>query len=319
MELIRTEGYEDRMNRVVMPYLDKYKECGYFDPDGRGDIYYEKYCRESPKGVMLIAHGFTESAQKYVEMIYYFLQGGYQVYIMDMRGHGRSVREGEDLSMVHIGRYEHYVADLEYLADEIARKENPGLPLYLYGHSMGGGVRAVLLEKRPELFNKSILSSPMLKPKTGNMPFVIVYVAAVVQVWLGKGKTYVAGHHAFREDETFPDSAAVSRERYEYYYQRRLKESLFQTSGASYGWLREAIRLSKHVRRRTNRRKIRASILLFQAQRDDYVDNKAQRQFARNIRDVRLILVKGAKHEIYMSDDETMRKYIKKIFKFLEM
>lgn len=177
---------------------------------------------------------------------------------------------------------------------------------------------AALLEKRPELFRKAILSSPMLRPKTGNIPFAIAYRVAALQVWLGQGKTYVAGHHEFRRNETFENSAATSKARYEFYYQERLKESLFQTSGASYGWLWEAAKLSKDVRKGSNCKRIHTKILLFQAQQDDYVDEKSQRRFARRARDVKLLVVKGTKHEIYMSDDETMRKYLGCIFTFLE-
>lgn len=318
MQVIPAEGYKDIMTTTVLPHLEKYRKNGYFNSYGTGNIYYENYWQKSARGVILIAHGFTESAQKYVEMIYYFLQEGYRVYIMDMRGHGRSIRDSEDLSMVHIDRYERYVTDLEYLAENIAMKENPGLPIYLYGHSMGGGVGAALLEKCPDLFEKAVLSSPMLKPKTGNVPFAIAYMVSAVQVWFGQGKKYVVGHHEFRMDEKFESSAATSRERYEYYYQERVNEQLFQTSGASYGWLLEAARLSKYVRKRSNCYKIRTKILLFQAQQDDYVDKKAQKQFAQRVRDVELVPIKETKHEIYMSDDTTMQGYVKRIITFLE-
>lgn len=318
MQIITAEEYENAMNRVVVPFLEKYKKCGYFAPDGDkgGRLYYESYRRENAKGIVLIAHGFTESAEKYVEMVYYFFREGYQVYILDMRGHGRSVREGEDLSLVHIDHYEHYVSDLEFLAEKIALPENPGQPLYLYGHSMGGGVGAAVLEDQPELFEKAVLSSPMIQPKTGNVPLPAAYGIASVQTRCGHGKNYVIGHHAFQMDETFENSAAVCRERYEFYYRKRLQEKMFQTSGASYGWLKEAIRMSKSVLKEENLRKIRAKILLFQAERDDFVEAEAQNRFAQQAGGVKLVTVPGTKHEIYMSDDKTMEEYVGRILKF---
>ena len=36
---------------------------------------------DMPKGVVVISHGFTESAVKYDEVAYYFLKEGYHVYI----------------------------------------------------------------------------------------------------------------------------------------------------------------------------------------------------------------------------------------------
>ena len=319
MEVISKENYLVRMEREVIPLLGKCRHCGYFHPEGEGEIYYERYWREQAEGAVVIVHGFSESAEKYMEMIYYFFQAGYRVYISDVRGHGRSVRAGRDLSLIHIDRYETYLSDLECLAERIVRKENPQLPLYLYGHSMGGGIAAAYLEKNPNLFQKAILSSPMIRLQTGGVPFCLAHLIAYLQVKLGNGQKYAIGQHGFRADETFEDSASVSRERFEYYYKKRLTEKRFQTSGASYGWIREAARLSVYVLKRSNCSKIQAKILMFQAEKEDYVDRKAQERFAGQVEGVCLKPVPGTKHEIYMSGDDALRTYVEDITAFLQM
>lgn len=316
MEIISEMGYRDRMEKEAVPFLKEHRYCGFFAPDGQGDIYYERYRQEKAGGTVVMVHGFSESAEKYAEMIYYFLQAGYQVYIMDVRGHGRSVRSREDLSMVHIDRYERYLSDLEYLAAEIAAKENPALPLYLYGHSMGGGIAAAFLEKSPGTFRKAVLSSPMIRPLTGGIPFGAAYGIADMQCRLGKGGCYVVGHHAFAGDETFESSASVSAERYEYYARKRQSEEKFQTNGASYSWLREAARMSKYILKEVNCRKITAEVLLFQAEREEYVDKKAQEKFVSRVESARLVPMAGTKHEIYMSDDGHVVQYLDEILKF---
>lgn len=330
IEFISEQGYRESIENEAVPYLKRHRDCGFFCPGGGGKmyrgsgegeeaggmIYYESYRREGARGVVVMVHGFSESAEKYVEMIYYFLQAGYQVYIMDVRGHGRSARSREDLSMVHIGRFEEYLSDLEYLSEEIAARENPGLPLYLYGHSMGGGIGAAFLERRQDVFRKAVLSSPMFKPLTGGIPLGAAYGIASIQVWLGKGGRYVAGHHAFRGDETFEGSAATSRERYEYYARKRQSNERFQTNGASWSWLREAARLSKYVLKKENCGKITAGILVFQAERDDYVDKSAQEKFVSRTETARLAPVERTKHEIYMSGDGHMWRYVEEILAF---
>ena len=94
MEIISEMGYRDRMEKEAVPFLKEHRYCGFFAPDGQGEIYYERYRQEKAGGTVVMVHGFSESAEKYAEMIYYFLQAGYQVYIMDVRGHGRSVTSG---------------------------------------------------------------------------------------------------------------------------------------------------------------------------------------------------------------------------------
>lgn len=316
MEIIAEKGYRDRMEKAVVPFLKECRYCGFFSLDGQGDIYYERYLTERAVGVVVMVHGFSESAEKYVEMIYYFLQAGYQVYIMDVRGHGRSARSREDLSIVHIDCFERYLSDLEYLAAEIAAKENPELPLYLYGHSMGGGIAAAFLEKNPGVFRKAVLSSPMIRPLTGGIPFSVAYGIAAIQCRLGKGGCYVVGHHAFSGDETFEGSASVSEERYGYYARKRQSEKKFQTNGASYSWLREAARLSKYVLKKANCRKITAGVLVFQAEREEYVDKMAQETFVSRVENARLVPMAGTKHEIYMSGDGCMRLYLGEILAF---
>lgn len=220
--------------------------------------------------------------------------------------------------MVDIDRYERYLSDLEYLTEKIAAKENPELPLYLYGHSMGGGISAAFLEKYPGIFRKAVLSSPMIRPLTGGIPFGVAHGIVGIQVRLGKGGNYVVGHHAFRGDETFEGSASVSAERYEYYARKRLSEEKFQSSGASYSWLREAASLSRYVMKKANCRRILAEVLVFQAEREDFVDKKAQEKFVSQVEKARLVPMAGTKHEIYMSDDGQMQLYVDEVLGFLE-
>lgn len=317
MEIISEKDYQRRMDEEVVPVLERQRQSGWFHPEGTGRLYYERYGGRSGKGAVVIVHGFSESAEKYVELIYYFLQAGYRVYIYDQRGHGRSARAVEDLSLVHIDDYEQYLTDLACFAEKIVRKENEKLPLYLYGHSMGGGIGAAFLEQHPDVFRKAILSSPMIRPLTGEVPFGAAYLIAKAQARAGKGGQYVAGQHGFRADETFEDSAATSRQRYEYYYQKKQREKLFQTNGASYSWLKEAARMSKDVLKKGNCRKIRTEILLFQAGQDDFVEPGAQERFVSQVESARLIPVAGAKHEIYMGTDQVVQVYMEQILEFL--
>jgi lysophospholipase len=318
IQIIPEPEYKKQMAETVCPYLEAHKKSGTFDPEGGGEIYYESYRTEDAKAAIIIAHGFTETAEKYQEMIWYFLQAKMQVYCYDMRGHGRSHRYTEDMSIVHIDRCETYIKDLVYFAEKIVKPENEGLPLYLFGHSMGGGISAVTLEKNPELFSKAVLTSPMIKPLTGGIPINIAYTIAKVQCMLGHGMDYVMGHHAFTTDETFEGSASTSPERFWHYQNKRLSNPLFQNSGASYGWLREAIRLSHNVIRDDEVKKIRTKTLLFMADNDEFVDKEAQRAFSEKSDHVKLVETCGTKHEIYMSRDEEFAIYLDKIIDFFQ-
>ena len=105
IDFLPEQGYRQKMDEIA-EILKQQGKTGWFDPDGRGNIYYETYLLPEAAGTVVLIHGFTENAEKYKELIYYFLQNSYQVYTMDMRGHGRSVRDtGDDLSLTHIDRF----------------------------------------------------------------------------------------------------------------------------------------------------------------------------------------------------------------------
>ena len=71
------------------------------------------------RGAVVISYGFTENARKYSELIWYFLLDGYSVCVLEHRGHGFSVRDVDDPSVVWIDDWRRYVADLAKFAETV--------------------------------------------------------------------------------------------------------------------------------------------------------------------------------------------------------
>lgn len=271
-------------------------------------------------GTVLISHGFTESAEKYKEVIWYFHQEGFHVMILEHCGHGRSYRLTEDPSLVHILDWEAYVEDLLFAAHR-AKEEWPESALYVFGHSMGGGIAAAAAAKEPDLFAKAVLSSPMIRPLTGGIPYPLAKAVTAAACAGGRAKSYVIGQHAYGGREKFEDSAATSEPRFTYYQDKRVSQPMFQQSAASFGWVRAAAGLSDYLLKQAWKQ-IAIPVLLCQAGRDVFVSNEAQDQFIQKLgsrigEDAVMIRVPGAKHEIYNSDDATIRMYWERIFTFL--
>jgi acylglycerol lipase len=85
----------------------------------------------SARAALLVAHGYAEHSGRYGNLVDSVVPRNYAVYALDHRGHGRS--DGE---RVHVDQFSDYVTDLHTFFD-IVRAENPGLPVFLVGHSMG--------------------------------------------------------------------------------------------------------------------------------------------------------------------------------------
>jgi len=95
------------------------------------------------RGVVVISHGFNAHGGQYGWVASQLTAIGLAVYAMDYRGRGLS--EGERFYVANI---EDYVRDLaETLA--IAKAREPGLPVFVLGHSAGGVVGATYAVDHP--------------------------------------------------------------------------------------------------------------------------------------------------------------------------
>lgn len=86
MQIIHENEYEETMKNIVTPYLLSHRRELYvpgadypFRNESKritGKIHMLQYLSDidMPKGVVVISHGFTESAVKYDEVAYYFLR-----------------------------------------------------------------------------------------------------------------------------------------------------------------------------------------------------------------------------------------------------
>lgn len=320
--VLQEADYFADMREIVEPCLAARGRELWLEREPGRKLYCMFYRADQPVGTVVICHGFTETEEKYRENIYYFLKKQYNVYMMEHCGHGRSYRLSEDLSLVHVDSYMRYVNDALAVA-HLAKEEQKDLPLYLYGHSMGGGISAAVLAAEPGLFQKAVLSSPMIRPLTGGVPWPLAKAIVNVMRLLGKGGAYVPGQHAFdRALETFEGSASTCRERFAFYQEKRSAEPLYQMSGASCGWLCEAARLNKFLCTQGYKR-IATPLLIFQASDDTFVSNREQNRFAEKIRRagkaaVKLVHVPDSRHEIFNSSTEVVQKYWNMIFHFLK-
>ncbi|SEI70094.1 Lysophospholipase, alpha-beta hydrolase superfamily [Deinococcus reticulitermitis] len=122
---------------------------------------------ERPRGAVLLTHGFGEYAGRYVEryhgLIPQLVGAGFSVYSYDHRGHGTS-------------RGRRGVVNLsELLTDHFAAREalrSLPVPLYAFGHSMGGLITAAGAARDPRGLSGVILSSPALLIGAGEPPLL---------------------------------------------------------------------------------------------------------------------------------------------------
>ena len=116
------------------------------------NIYWQSWSPDdAPKAVLLVAHGYAEHSGRYANLVNYFVPKGYAIYALDHRGHGRS-----DGNRVEVLDYDDYLRDLKTFYDIVRTKQSE--PLFLVGHSMGGGIATAYAIKHQDELDGLVIS-----------------------------------------------------------------------------------------------------------------------------------------------------------------
>lgn len=196
--MIGEDDYVEKMHSEVEPWVKNCLKEGYFlagKDRQEAKIHYMRAVHPKERGAVVFSHGFCEFPGKYYEVLFYFSRMGYSVFFIQHRGHGLSQRFTKDPDMVHITSYDDYVEDLKEFMDQVVAKESLTKRYLLFAHSMGGAIAALFLEKYPGIFQKAILSSPMMTMNYGGVPD---WQVAVLTLWsrlAGWDKRYAPGQY----------------------------------------------------------------------------------------------------------------------------
>ena len=112
------------------------------------------------RGVVVIAHGLAEHSARYARFAAALCAAGLAVYAHDHRGHGQTSPEPEHGFFAAENGWARVLDDLSRVVER-ARREHPGLPLVLFGHSMGSVVVTTwLMGHAQEGAAAAVLSGP---------------------------------------------------------------------------------------------------------------------------------------------------------------
>lgn len=135
------------------------------------------------KGIVQIIHGMNEHARRYQDLANFLAKNGYLVVTSDNRGHGFSIDSNNPHG--HMDSYQRLVEDQVAISNYIKDK-NPGLPLYLYGHSFGSLLARMYLQDNDFLIDKLLLTGTVAHFK---MSKVGCFIANIADKLVGSDKS----------------------------------------------------------------------------------------------------------------------------------
>lgn len=169
----------------------------------------------APKALIALVHGLGEHTGRYVHVGEAMTQAGYALAGFDLRGHGKSGG-----ARGHSSSLEAYMQDIRQFLRLVGQRY-PDLPLFLYGHSLGGvltlayaiqfgaglkgvivtspGLRSALEKQKAKLVMVRLLVMlmPRFTARSGLDPHKISRDPAVVQAYLSDPLVHDSASLAF--------------------------------------------------------------------------------------------------------------------------
>jgi len=148
----------------------------------------------APRAILAIVPGFNSHSGQYTWVAEQFVSSGLAVYAVDLRGRGES--DGERF---YVDSFDDYVDDVTRMVS-LAKSREPGLPVFVLGHSAGGVVGCFYA-----LANQTDLAGFICESFAFQVPAPDFAIAAL------KGLSHIAPHaHVLRlKNEDFSRDQAV--------------------------------------------------------------------------------------------------------------
>ncbi len=141
--------------------------------------------KDDAKGIVKISHGMAEHAGRYREFAEELVHSNYIVYANDHRGHGKTAGSKDNLGhFADENGWNLVVQDMHNLTNRI-KEENPNLPVFLFGHSMGSFLSRDFISRYGREIDGVILSGT--SGDLGSLADILTIIAKIQSLFKGRG------------------------------------------------------------------------------------------------------------------------------------
>jgi alpha-beta hydrolase superfamily lysophospholipase len=132
---------------------------GTFQGWGGLDLYYQRWLPKQPvQAIVGIVHGLGGHSGLFKNVVQCLVPQGYGIYGLDLRGHGRSPGQRG-----YISRWQEFREDVNHFL-QLIQSHHPGVPCFLWGHSLGGVIALDYALHHGEKLQGVIVTAPALGP-----------------------------------------------------------------------------------------------------------------------------------------------------------
>ncbi len=326
IETNRESNFDQFIAKKVIPFWDRVAKPGVFVNKQGLEIHFVELDNGESNNTLVISPGRVEGYLKYQEMAYDLVAKGYRVFIIDHQGQGLSSRLLVNDHKGHVNHFSDYTRDFAQFVDEVVKPRKKG-NLHLLCHSMGSAIGLRYLQSYEHPFSKVVFSSPMWGLPSGPIPANILKPVVKSAAWLVEQvepqSPYFLGSSDYKVVPFALNTLTHSKPRYEYFRKVYEDNPALKLGGVTYGWVVSSINALDKAYEELY--KVQIPILVLQAEKDIVVDNSAQDKFCERLSErgngcpgVKPQLIKGAKHELFIENDEIRNEALTRIFDFYQ-
>ena len=133
------------------------------------------------QAVLAIVHGLGEHGGRYMNIVNQLVPKGYAIYALDHRGHGRSPGP-----RAFVNSWSEYIEDVGKFCQLVAQQQ-PGVPFFLMGHSMGGNITLNYILHHPTSHHpdgvKAVIASAPAVGKLDVPPVLATISRLLSNIW----------------------------------------------------------------------------------------------------------------------------------------
>ena len=125
----------------------------FLSPTGASVAFHHAEAAPPARGILLISHGLAEHSKRYHAFSAAMAGKGFHVYAWDHRGHGETTATDAPIGRFALKDGARVVIDDLVAMRNRAAAAHPGLPVILFGHSMGGLIALNAAVEHPRIFD----------------------------------------------------------------------------------------------------------------------------------------------------------------------
>ena len=269
---------------------------------------------EINNGTVLLQQGHNEFIEKYYETIQEFLDRNFNVVCFDWRGQGMSDKMIENPHKQYIEDFNIHLDDIKFIINEFIYKRF-SKPFIGVGHSMGGCIILSSLEENDMVFDKVVLSAPMLgfKNESFLMPFI-----SLVNLFFKKESFLIGSRPNYGEETSFEDNELTTdKMRYVRTLKFVRKKPEIRLWGVTNAWAKASKKFLLHMREKNWAENIQTKILMINSLNDKVVSPDHIKLMSKRLKNCRLINFESCGHEIFMEQDQHRKKLWNSIDSFI--